>query len=152
MNTTTPQDTREYAELFALFSKAATTLRYPAISFTLADTRKCRLYLATKGYIAVKIEGEYTGKIPDAGHSLILYNQSKEIWNEIRQFCLSPISQSQIKGRKYGYCCFCGRDLDNASSVFHGYGPICADKYGLPWGDRPSTEKPEKTAIELPDL
>jgi len=32
-------------------------------------------------------------------------------------------------------CCFCGRDLDTAESISMGYGPICADKYGLPWGE-----------------
>lgn len=32
-------------------------------------------------------------------------------------------------------CCFCGRDLDTAESISVGYGPICAAKYGLPWGE-----------------
>jgi hypothetical protein len=33
-------------------------------------------------------------------------------------------------------CCFCGRDLDTAESISVGYGPVCAAKYGLPWGEK----------------
>lgn len=31
-------------------------------------------------------------------------------------------------------CFICGRDLDTPESLTAGYGPICADKLGLPWG------------------
>jgi hypothetical protein len=31
-------------------------------------------------------------------------------------------------------CFICGRDLDTPESLTAGYGPICADKHGLPWG------------------
>jgi hypothetical protein len=33
-------------------------------------------------------------------------------------------------------CFFCGRDLDTPESLLVGYGPKCADKHGLPWGDK----------------
>jgi hypothetical protein len=33
-------------------------------------------------------------------------------------------------------CFFCGRDLDTPESLAMGYGPVCADKHGLPWGDK----------------
>lgn len=33
-------------------------------------------------------------------------------------------------------CFFCGRDLDTPESLLVGYGPTCADKHGLPWGDK----------------
>ena len=31
-------------------------------------------------------------------------------------------------------CFICGRALDTAESLSVGYGPVCADKHGLPWG------------------
>jgi len=31
-------------------------------------------------------------------------------------------------------CFVCGRDLDTPESLTAGYGPVCADKLGLPWG------------------
>lgn len=130
-----------------MLQAASAKLRYPAITFILSDTRKCKIYLATKGYVAIKIDGEYTGKIPEPGQPLVLYHQDRAIWSEIREFCIAPAASAVVKGRKYGACCFCGRTLDNASSVYHGYGPICADNFGLPWGDLPQAEP-----IELVDL
>lgn len=41
-----------------------------------------------------------------------------------------------------GICNFCLRGLVDARSVWHNYGPVCADKFGLPWGDLPP-ESPE---------
>lgn len=32
------------------------------------------------------------------------------------------------------HCRFCHKDLTHPASKFAGYGPICAAKYGLPWG------------------
>ena len=37
-------------------------------------------------------------------------------------------------GQRTGNCCFCRRHLETAESVAAGYGPVCAEKYGLPWG------------------
>ena len=36
------------------------------------------------------------------------------------------------------FCCFCSTELTDdrtGHSIDRGYGPICANKYGLPWGD-----------------
>lgn len=38
-------------------------------------------------------------------------------------------------GAKTGNCCFCTRHLSTKESVTAGYGPICAEKWGLPWGE-----------------
>lgn len=37
-------------------------------------------------------------------------------------------------GRETGSCCFCSRQLTHGDSLTVGYGPICADRYGLPHG------------------
>ena len=39
------------------------------------------------------------------------------------------------QGRELGSCCFCSRELSDERSTKVGYGPICADHYGLPWGE-----------------
>lgn len=46
------------------------------------------------------------------------------------------ISQLAAIGKETGSCCFCGLALTNEGSILHGYGPICAEKYNLPWSDR----------------
>lgn len=121
-----------YIEIFTLFNRAAETLRYPAINLTSKDGRKIRVYRATKGYIAIKVDGEYVGKLVSAGAQIILYS-AKELLPEIDALLSNPISESALQGKEYGRCCFCNRELDNEGSIFHGYGPICAEKWGLPW-------------------
>lgn len=41
--------------------------------------------------------------------------------------------------KKYGdvrrHCCFCGEGLSTVESVRRGYGPVCAKRQKLPWGD-----------------
>ena len=124
--------TARYAEIFTLFNRAAETLRYPAINLTSKDGRKIRVYRATKGYIAIKVDGEYVGKLVSADAQIILYS-AKELLPEIDALLSNPISESALQGKEYGRCCFCNRELDNEGSIFHGYGPICAEKWGLPW-------------------
>lgn len=121
-----------YIEIFTLFNRAAETLRYPAIHLTSKDGRKIRVYRATKGYIAIKVDGEYVGKLVSADAQIILYS-AKELLPEIDALLSNPISESALHGKEYGRCCFCNRELDNEGSIFHGYGPICAEKWGLPW-------------------
>ena len=123
-----------YIEIFTLFNNAAETLRYPAINFTLAG-RRIRIYRATKGYIAIKVDGEYVGKLVSADAPILLYS-AKELLDELDTVLSNPIAESALRGKEYGRCCFCNRELDNEGSIQHGYGPICAEKWGLPWSDK----------------
>ena len=124
--------TARYIEIFELFTNAAMHLRYPAINFISKDGHKIRIYLATKGYIAIKVDGKYVGKLVRADAPILLYS-AKELLPEIDTVLSSPISESALRGKEYGRCCFCNRELDNEGSIQHGYGPICAEKWGLPW-------------------
>jgi hypothetical protein len=46
-------------------------------------------------------------------------------------------------------CCFCGRNLSRGESTTVGYGPDCADKYGLPWGAVSTPEAAEESVAAL---
>ena len=134
----------QYTELFSLLRKASETLKYPKLKFSLDTADKVTIYLATKGYIAIKINNIYSGKIAREDSPLILYgtvsDRESYTYNAINQFCLNPSKESKIYGQKYGHCCFCGLELNNSISVYNGYGPICAEKYGLPWEPEPAKE------------
>lgn len=129
--------TARYIEIFELFTNAAMHMRYPAMHFRTKNGDKVRIYLATKGYIAIKLNGEYVGKLQAAYKNIILYDSPRfnhsELLNELDTLLSNPISESALQGKEYGRCCFCNRELDNEGSIFHGYGPICAEKWGLPW-------------------
>lgn len=59
--------------------------------------------------------------------------QFKRIEGDLEAFRLDPIGVMTAHGKKTGNCCFCGRDLTDHRSTAHGYGPICAKRYTLPW-------------------
>lgn len=42
--------------------------------------------------------------------------------------------QAAAFGKLVGRCCFCSHAIDTPESTAVGYGPVCAAKYGLPWG------------------
>ena len=44
----------------------------------------------------------------------------------------NPIEATIKAGHKSGNCCFCGTELSNGRSIERGYGPICAENWGLP--------------------
>ena len=129
------QSIEPFAELFNLFHKASRTLKYPKIRFRTDDGSKVQLYLATKGYIAIKVDSVYQGKItPEPKQTFYWYLTSRPDYrSEVMDFACHPITNAVIKGQRYSNCCFCGLELTNKASLQMGYGPICADKYGLPW-------------------
>lgn len=43
-------------------------------------------------------------------------------------------------GAAFSRCVFCTRELDTAESITVGYGPVCADQRGLPWGSVSAAE------------
>ncbi len=47
-----------------------------------------------------------------------------------------PEGMAQAYGQLTETCCFCARELTTGESCAVGYGPDCAEKYGLPWGQR----------------
>lgn len=53
---------------------------------------------------------------------------------EILALSVDPIFVLANFGKETGVCCFCNRELTDERSVVKGYGPICAERYSLPWG------------------
>ena len=130
----------KYQKLFDLFTTASSHLKYPKISFNSLSNDKVQLYLATKKYIAIKVNGEYVGKIQPFENangewdaSFRMYQGSTELQREIESFCANPLESAILRGQAYSHCCFCNLELTNKASLQMGYGPICADNYGLPW-------------------
>ena len=54
------------------------------------------------------------------------------------QFRNDPIATVSEMGRKSGRCCFCSLPLTDFKSTAHGYGPICAKHYALPYSKTPA--------------
>ncbi len=44
-------------------------------------------------------------------------------------------AQAAEFGHMHGACVFCSRAIDTPESTAVGYGPVCAERHGLPWGE-----------------
>jgi len=53
----------------------------------------------------------------------------------LADFNKDPSSAAASYGHQFSKCCFCSLSLTDETSVKVGYGPICAKKFGLPYGD-----------------
>ena len=80
-------------------------------------------------YGRIKLDGTFETSRNGAPAELVAY---------LAQFAAKPAETAAAHGHTTGNCCFCDRPLTDARSTSVGYGPICAKKWSLPWGETPA--------------
>lgn len=134
--------------LFALFAKAQENgLKFPKLRFEPEQDQ--RLVVSVAGANS-KLPGtlnltdgkpfgqnQWFGRVNLDGS--ITQSKSWQPWigELLTAFAANPAEVGAAYGKKTGRCCYCGRHLETKESVAVGYGPICAEKFGLPWGAVP---------------
>lgn len=82
---------------------------------------------------------------PETG-DLITPGTRQPLPAEVRELLLAidahPVEFSRLAGWLTSSCCYCGRELSTAESRGAGYGPVCAERYGLPWGAETAAKAP----------
>jgi hypothetical protein len=140
----------DFAGVIALFQRAvAAKLKHPKIKLQLADGAPVALAVAgsaskAPGTINVT-DGRpfgrnvWFGRVHPDGRwepsQQVEAGRQAEVTALLQQLAANPAEVAALYGRRTGSCCFCARELTDARSVSVGYGPICADKFGLPWGE-----------------
>jgi hypothetical protein len=149
-----PQVSLDMSGISHLFETAARNLKHPAITFTL-DGIDVRLSVAGPN---AKLPGSINVTSPGSFEERVWYGRIvRGTWTPGRdapagladvlvKFSGDPAASARTHGVTTGNCCFCRRDLTDGRSVSVGYGPICADHYGLPWGDEDVGLKPDEFA------
>ena len=61
--------------------------------------------------------------------------RNAELEQRIFDVAEDPSKAGRIHGHRVRWCMFCGLELRTTDSLYYGYGPICAEKWGLEWGD-----------------
>lgn len=139
----TPTTGETFPRLVEMLRTASESLKHPRIVGRF-DEGALRINLAGErarfpGSLNVTSEGSFDdrtwyGRIHADGR----WEPSKScpawVTTRLREFNADPASVAKLQGQKYGACCFCSRELITTESVTAGYGPVCAEKYGLPWG------------------
>jgi hypothetical protein len=130
--------------VFALFETAiAHSLKYPKIRLQTSNGQNVVLSRAGDksrytGQIQVT-DGRpyganvYFGRIDTAG-IFHVSTADASVSALLARLSENPADVASEYGRLTGQCCFCGLALKDARSTAVGYGPICADKFGLAWG------------------
>lgn len=131
-----------FASVNAVFAKAKVHLKQPKIRLELPSGEKIVLSLApdhgnNPGFIYVKIAGAYAGKISPTG-AFTPFKLPADVLTAVQALFVmlgdDPAAVASAYGQETGSCCFCAKELTKAESLAVGYGPDCAEHYGLPWG------------------
>lgn len=144
---TAPAPRADLSGVIALLDRAADHLKHPAL-LVLVDGRTLRLSVAgarssAPGTLNVTTSGSFDdrtwfGRVHRDGRYEasrgIDDTTSTAIHAALVALGRDPAKAAADYGHMTGVCCFCGIRLTDERSTEVGYGPICADHYGLPWG------------------
>ena len=131
--------------LRAMLDLAGETLKSPKINLETEGGGRVRLARAgqnSKNFGRIHItdgrpfgESTYYGYIDLDGGLHPRPSADAEVIEALIAFDEDTAGSASAYGHRTGACCFCRRLLTDGRSVAQGYGPICAEKFGLPWGD-----------------
>jgi len=129
------------SKLFALFNKAREHLKYPSLSFPaiplkLGVGNDPNSIWISNGFARGNPLNILYGKfLREVEFPREYGNWSNDIRATLTSICEDPLAYGKLHGQQYKHCCFCNTELTSKASLFAGYGPICADNWGLPWGE-----------------
>lgn len=137
--------TVDSAAIYSLFETAvANKLKYPKIRLRASNgvtvvLRRNGDKSKYPGTIAVTDDrpygfNSYFGRIETNGSFVNGRDADVFIGDLLAKLAANPAEVASEYGKLTGSCCFCEKSLTDARSSAVGYGPVCADKFGLPWG------------------
>jgi hypothetical protein len=112
-------------------------LKAPKVRFLAPRGGELRLSLAGgnthyPGAVQVKVDGVWVGRIEADGRLTPGLSNDPAMVETLTAVANDPAGLAKAYGALMGRCSFCGLTLTDAGSVEVGYGPICAENYGLP--------------------
>lgn len=131
---------KQFPNIAKLFSNAlASGLAWPKITYDL-PTYECPLvlsYVPRYDCIQVKCNNQLKGtlKMPGGIEDMRWPIKAGFFTEELTRIEADPVKAAVVSGKETNHCCFCNKHLTDERSVVHGYGPVCATNYDLPWDD-----------------
>lgn len=134
--------------LYELFAKASKHLKYPKIGLEV-DGHPVALVVSgpnskNPGIVNVTDgkpfgHNKWYGRVTEAGAWETCktdYPELPVVRKLLTEMSENPAKVASEYGRLTGYCCFCRSKLTDEKSTAVGYGPVCAERYGLPYGSK----------------
>jgi hypothetical protein len=131
-----------FAGVMQLFATAKQHLKYPKITLQVGDQplqlSLCGAASKTPGQVNVSDGGRFGhnvwyGRVSQDG----VFEKSDRaranpaIERFLEEFSQAPAAVAKKYGRLTGRCCFCNTALTDERSTAAGFGPVCADHFGL---------------------
>lgn len=158
--TTTPKALAkiDLSKINEMFAEARKLLKHPHI---LLDGEACGTLRVSEagpssryyGELMVTTNGGYEnriwlGRINQQGVYIPSLNAQRfeqgdatlNVHKALQFMATDPVGTAKAYGQRFGVCCFCSRTLTDERSVTAGYGPVCAEHYGLSWGECEAVE------------
>lgn len=142
-------------KLHELFDKAKSNhIVVPRLHMQMTDGKKFTVSAApatgkNPGAIYVQHNDKYYGKITREGRFEIPHyvERNPELEGRVAEVGENPSHAGKVHGHKLRWCMFCARELKTVDSLHYGYGPICAEKWELEWGEAKHRIEEEKTEL-----
>ena len=136
-----------FANVVALFTTAKAHLKFPKVRLVVNGTKLVLTLNNEKskkaGHVSITGEGKYPyrkfyGTVSPEGLYTVFGNHSSDFLTALQtllnDFSQNPSRVAKEHGKLTGHCCFCNKELglgEDKRSVLVGYGPVCAEHYGL---------------------
>lgn len=123
-----------------LWNAAQAGKAFPKLKLTSKPTTNTvgvafELKLRVSGEIVILQAGSYAGKLDAEARATLVPRYEAEVRALLTEVEADPAKYAHQHGVATGRCMFCGRGLSTKESRSVGYGPDCAEKVGLPWGE-----------------
>jgi hypothetical protein len=146
--------------VLSLFDTAQKHLKRPAIVLHIPQVGEVRISVADEhsrvpGSLNVADnaaygQGNWYGRIlRDGTFEPSRVETPAELMPALRDFAERPAEAAAEHGRLVGKCAFCNSKLSDEESTELGYGPVCARKWGMPYGRKRRAFKCEEAQLEL---
>ena len=140
-----PQATEQIdlSGLCALLNRAQGKLKRPAIVLAVQSGDEIKVAIAGsasrhRGSVMIAsphFGGAYYGRVTDGGF-FPGRDFNPEVGQLLHDLASDPEGTASKHGHLTGKCCFCNRKLEDERSTEVGYGPVCAESFGLKWGKK----------------
>jgi hypothetical protein len=116
-------------KLVTMFDTASSNIKSPKVTFP-----GFSLVRDSEGGVIIKSGFVLCGRISPDGAFKPTVQAPDAVLQEVVKLAEDPVSYASMYGKASGRCCFCNKCLKESRSMAMGYGPVCANSYGLEWG------------------
>lgn len=139
-------------KLAAVFERVKKQIKRPSVQIEGLLLKVASSYSKTPGHVQVSngasfgsADNRYYGRIDPTGAFYPTRDCPEEVKRTLQRWDEDTAEMARdvaAYGHETGSCSFCGLELTDPRSVTVGYGPVCAEKWGLSWGHAGDTSFP----------